>query len=484
VRSRLTIALTLLSATALAAPNSQLPDFGNPADAVLSKSREAQIGRAVMLQLRSADAILNDPSLTEYIGVLGARLAAHATDGDRRFQFFVVNDDRINAFALPGGYIGINSGLILATENESELASVIAHEISHVTQRHIARAAYDNQRNSIVSMAAMLGAILLGAASNVNGRAMEGVMAASQAAAAQHQINFTRANEREADRVGMEVLASSGFDPEAMASFFEKLSRRYGTAERQVPELLQTHPVTTERIAQARSRARQLPPAHPTDSVGYGLAKARLRVLTSATPQEALKYFKARPDQATPAIRYGEALSLMGLSQNDHAEQTFRELSKEAPGVIAYRIGRAEALMASGLTKQALAVYADAIGLFPRNVPLTTSYAQALITAGKPGEAHRVLLDLLNNVPPTPEQIRLIARAANAEGDVGNAYYYMAEYYVSIGDLQLALNQLGMALEAPGVQDVDRARFQARLAELRGYLPDKRHERSADDDTP
>jgi predicted Zn-dependent protease len=475
--------LSLLLAFALAGlasaePNDQLPDFGSPADMALSKSREAQLGRGVMLQLRNANVVMDDPQLTEYIGTLGSQLASNANNsGDFKFNFFLVNDNQINAFALPGGFVGVNSGLILASDNENELAGVLAHEVSHVTQRHIARAMYDNQRTSVMSMATMLAAILLGAASDMSGDAMQGVILGSQGLAAQRQINFTRSNEHEADRVGMEVLSSAGFDPDGMATFFEKLSKRYGGQQQFVPAILQTHPVTTERVGEARARARQLPQTTHADSVGYALAKARLQVLTAKSPEAAFALFKDKKDSKSPADRYGLALSSMRMALNDNAELLFRELIADDPTVIAYRIGQAEALMASGSTESALKVYKDDVRLFPRNVPLTISYAEALITAGQPAAAHKLLLDLLNNVDPTPEQLRLIARAANAEGDVGNAYFYMSYYYQSIGDLRLAINQVRMALETPEVHTVDRSRFEARLRQLVDYLPDDERER-------
>jgi predicted Zn-dependent protease len=464
----------LLAAAVLALPAqaAELPDFGSPADAALSKSREAQIGRGVMLQLRNAGVVIDDPFLTEYLSTLGSKLATHANNGEFNFDFFVVKDDRINAFALPGGYIGVNSGLLLASESESELAGVLAHEISHVTQRHIARAAYDNQRNSIVSLAAMLAALVLGAASDMSSDAMTGVVTASQALAAQRQINFTRANEHEADRVGIELMSGAGFDPYGMSSFFEKLGRRYGGSSQIVPELLLTHPVTSERTAEARDRARQLPPTTHSSSFAYGLTKTRLSALNAATPEAAFAAFRDKANSDAPEDRYGLALAAMRMGLNDNAEGLFRGLIADYPNTMAFRVGRAEAMAASGATGAALEVYADAIRLFPRNVPLTISYAETLIAAGKPAEAHEVLLDLLNNVPATPPQLRLIARAANAEGDVANAYFYMSYYYAAIGNLPLAIGQVRMALETPNANDVDRARFRSRLDQLIEYLPD------------
>jgi predicted Zn-dependent protease len=480
VKSLFVVFLALLSAgLASAEPNDTLPDFGSPADVALNKTREAQLGRSVMLQLRNAGVVVDDPLLTEYIGSLGSQLSSRANNGDYQFHFFFVKDDQINAFALPGGFVGVNSGLLLATNNENELAGVLAHEVSHVTQRHIARAIYDNEHVSIVSMAAMLAAILLGAASHSNGDAIAGAVMGTQGLVQQHQINFTRANEIEADRVGMELLSSAGFDPNGMASFFEEIGKRYGAQEQYVPALLQSHPVTSERIAEARARARQLPQTKYTDSVAYGLAKVRLQVLSAPTPEAAYALFRNKGDSEIPAERYGLALAQMRLNLNDNAERIMRDLATEYPTVIAYRIGQAEALMASESTEEALARYKDAERLFPRNVPLTISYADALIAAGQAAAAHSLLLDLLNNVEPTPEQLRLIARAANAEGDVGDAYYYMSYYYGAIGNVPLAISQVRLALETPGVHTVERERFKARLQELIGFLPPEQQRAAA-----
>lgn len=467
------VSLSLTGAPALAQQGPTLPDIGSPADAVLSKNREMQIGRGVMLQLRNAGAIIEDPQITEYIRLLGSQLASQANNGDFRFEFFVVDDTAINAFAMPGGFIGVNSGLILASDDESELAGVIAHEVSHVTQRHIARSLYDSQRTSIMSLAAMLAAVLLGAAGGASGDALTGIVTGAQSAAMQRQINFTRAHESEADRIGIDVLARAGFDPSAMASFFEKLSRRTSTSSQVVPEMLQTHPLSTGRIAEARGRARQMPSVEHVDSIGYGLTKARLRVLSYDRPEDAIGAFEPLRDSNRPADRYGRALALSRVGREDEAERLFRALIEENPNVIAYRIGQAEALMSSGFHREAIDIYTEAEALFPRNVPLVISYAEALITAGRPDVAHELLLDLLNNVPPTPEQILLIARAANAEGDTVNAYQYMSEYYASIGDLRLAINQLHMALELPDVTSIQRARFLARLDQFQEYLPDE-----------
>ncbi|MEE8542538.1 MAG: M48 family metalloprotease [Gammaproteobacteria bacterium] len=451
-----------------------MPDFGSLADSVITRSQEARLGRSVMAQLRNAGAVMDDPLLTEYIQGIGARLAGQASDGEQDFEFFIVDDSAINAFALPGGYIGVNSGLLLTSDSESELAGVLAHEVAHVTQRHIARSVYDSQRSGMISIATMLAAILLSAATDMSGDATAGLITAAQGVTAQRQINFTRSNEHEADRVGIETLSSAGFDPTAMSRFFEKLSRRYGSAREQLPAILLTHPVTSVRIAEARDRARQLPRVEAEDSRSYSLVKARLRALQAPTPEGAYSIFYTRLENGSsePADRYGLALALSRLGRDDEAVRMFAEFVDESPGIIPYRIGHGESLMRDGQIDAALDAFSEAVSLFPRNVPLTISFAETLIVAGEPEAAHEILLDLLNNVPPTPEQIRLIARAANAEGDVGNAHFYMAEYYVAIGSAPLAINQLRMALESPNVNSVDRARIEARLEQILEFMPD------------
>jgi len=457
----------------LPATNSDLPDIGSPADSVLSRDRELQIGRSIYRSLIDTDRVLSDPEIQEYVQDIGQKLATQAHDGDFQFNFFVVNDNAINAFALPGGYIGIHSGLILATNSESELAGVIAHEISHVTQRHISRAVYANQRNSILSMAAMLGAILLGAAGG-SADAITGAIATAQGVTAQQQINFTRANEYEADRVGVGVLAAAGFDPAGMPAFFETLARQTGPLASQAPEFLRTHPVTVNRIAETRERAASLPHPEVEDSAGYSLTKTRIRVLTSSTPEKALEFFLG--EQQNPksvgnlGIEYGIALTRMELGQYDTARDLFRGLRAAHPGIIPFYTGQANAELALGSKNQAFAIYDQAMGLFPRNVPLTVHYAEALLANGDAKKAHSILLDLLNNVPPTARQVRLIALAASAAGDTAEAHYYMAELHLIKGDATMAADQLRLALSIPGLNSVQRARFNARLEQIQEWV--------------
>jgi beta-barrel assembly-enhancing protease len=455
------------------ADTQDLPDIGSPAQTVITMEDEYRIGRMIVRGLRDQDRILEDPEITAYVQSLGAQLAAQANEGGYRFQFFVVRDSTLNAFALPGGFIGVNSGLILTTENESELAGVMAHEIAHVTQRHIARSVAAQSRQSLVSTAAMLAAILIGAAVGGGDAAMAGVTAA-QNVALQQRISFTRANETEADRVGLGILAHAGFDPNGMPDFFETMNRGAPHSENQLPEMLRTHPVTTSRIAETKSRAAQYQGPWRPDALSYSLTRERLRVLSTRPGEDPRAYYAStivnEPD-ATPAQLYGRALATMTAGDPEHAIATFQRLRDSDDTVLQYHTALGQAQLLAGHDKEAIATLSHALELFPRNVPVTVRYAEALMRTGDAKQAHTILLDLFNNVPPTPEQARFIAVVANAAGDVGDAYYYMAEYHLMGGDLPLAVNQLQLALAVPQLTEVQRARFEARLDEIMQYLP-------------
>jgi beta-barrel assembly-enhancing protease len=463
--------LTVASGSPRAQVN--LPDIGSPADAVLSKSDEARLGQAIMRSIRASGQLVEDPQVNEYVNEIGHRVAAYANDGEHSFSFFVVDDPNINAFALPGGFIGVHTGLLEATRSEDELAGVLAHEIAHVTQRHIARAIHANQRQSILSTAIMLGAILAGAAGG-SSDAMQGAIAVAQGTAVQQQINFTRANEYEADRVGITALAEAGFDPNGMASFFEVISRSTQPVEHRVPEFLRTHPVSSARIAEARGRARDHVVVPTPDTTDYGIAKARLAVARMATADAAVEHFEKKDyDRQSDTERYGRAQAYLRAGRNDEANRIFEELLSKDQKVIAYHIGLAQSQLALEQIDAARATFERARELFPRNVPLVIHHAEALLQLDEPALAHSMLLDLLNNVPPTPDQVRLIARAAIAAGDTAEANYYMAEYSFMIGDLVQGVHFLRQALAVPDLQEIQRIRFEARIDFIREFMTEE-----------
>ena len=472
--SLLVTAAALVFVSGAGADEIKLPDMGSPADAILSQNDEAQIGRAIMRDIRASGQVVEDPLVTEYINEVGNRIAAQTNEGDRDFTFFVIEDPRINAFALPGGYIGIHTGLLEATRSEDELAGVLAHEVAHVTQRHLARAIHASSRQSILSTAVMLGAILAGVAGG-GSDVMQAGMAVAQGTAAQAQINFTRANEHEADRVGIAALADAGFDPYGMASFFDVMSRQDTRApDERAPAFLMTHPVTASRVAEARDRARGYAHIRSDDSISYQIAKVRLIVDRFETPAEAVAYFEKRPYQnQNETERYGRLLAYMRDGSYYKALDIIENLMERNPKVIAYHIALGNLQAALNRNDEALKTFEDAVALFPRNVPVVIAYGERLLELGEAEKAHDILLDLLNNVPPTPGQVRLIARAASEAGESAESLYYLSEYRLMIGDLVGGITYLQQALRIPDLLEIQRIRFESRIDFIREFMTEE-----------
>ncbi len=455
-----------------------LPNLSSPADLMLSKREQYQIGYSVMLQMRQQGKIFDDPETDEYVQQIGQRLASQSTDGGGYFHYIVLKSNEINSFAVTGGWVFIFTGLIAATHTESELAAVMAHETAHITQNHVARKLEESKKATMTSLVAMLGAVLLGALGGGGGQAIEGGVIASQGLAEQQQLDYSRSVEEEADRVGITYLAAAGFDPKAMADFFAQLMRENGMQDSWVPATLEDHPVDAERIAAAQARAALYPPVADTSSPDYHLIKTRVEVLTAPRGEDIQRQFAekiARGDHSLGTM-YGDALALMLDDKAAQAVPILKRLIEQHGDLHLLYCALGQALAQAGDMKQALATFRLATRLFPRNVPVTVRYAQTLMADGQNSRAHRMLLDLFNNVDPTPDQIELTARAASAAGDLGDAYYYMGIYQTETGNLPLAARQYQLALAAPHLTNVQRARIAASLRQVRDYLASARQQ--------
>jgi predicted Zn-dependent protease len=458
-----------------------LPDLGSTANSMLSRADEYQIGRMVVRDLRSQNLLLDDPETADYLQSLGDRIGVEAQEGDQKLTFMPVRDRSINAFALPGGFIGVNTGLITRTDSESELAGVVAHEIGHVVQRHMARAYQADSRIGLSSIATTLGAVLIGVLTGSPDAGI-GLVSLGQATTMQQQINFTRMEEHEADRVGINYLAAAGFDPNGMIGFFSTMMRERGTGDDDIPALLQSHPVEPVRIAEARARVASMPAVERrADSATYPYIRERLRVVSSTPETDQRRYFAnmRATEPGNPALQYGAALAEMKSGSAVTAVGLLKPLVAAQPQLPLLHIALAQAQLAAGQNDKAVASFEHGLALAPRNVPLSVRYAEALLTLGNAKKAHQLLLDLFNIVPPTPEQIRLIALAASAAGDTGDAYYYMGELHIANGDLMLATTQLDLALKSPEITEVQRKRFIARRDEIRDYLREERGDKSS-----
>jgi predicted Zn-dependent protease len=432
--------------------NIELPDIGDPTGTLMTGQQETELGAAFFRSLHSQLEINQDPEVLDYIQSLGQKLASSSDNPAQTFHFFVVTDPAINAFAGPGGYIGVNSGLFLTTEAESELASVLGHEIAHVTQRHIYQAIQAAGRLSLPAAAAMLAAVLIGAKGG--GQMGQAAIIAAQAAATQYQINFTRDNEAEADRVGMQILSKSSFDPRAMPTFFERMQQSTRFAGRELPEFLLTHPVTVSRISDTRGRAEQFPYRQYPDSTAYQIIKAKLRVQTAANPRQALDYFKAVGGQGTKLQQditsYGLALALVANSRAEEAKPILRKLVQSYPDQSQFVHAEATAELETKNYARASQLFESALARFPDNRALTLSYVRTLLTTGKARQARKLLDDYMRYQGANPEVYELLGEAYSKLGQEAESHRYIGEAYYASGQTRAAILQYRLAQKAAG----------------------------------
>lgn len=465
-----TACLLLVLSGGLRAQEIKLPELGSPSDQYLTPTSEKQLGRDFMLSVRKNADVLEDPLINEYIQDLGDRLLKQSDASGQDFTFFVLDAPSINAFAGPGGYIGIHSGLILATQSESELASVIAHEIAHVTQKHLLRAFDAANKVSGKTAALILASILVGVA----GAPDAGIAMATgaQASAIQEQINFTRSNEEEADTVGIQILADAEFDPRAMPVFFERLTQASRIYESGVPEMLRTHPVTTNRIADALSRAEQHSYRHYPGSLRYFLTREALRVRQFKEPKQAVEHFASGLAEGRhlnqEAHEYGYVLARMRNRQYAKAQQLIDKLLKDNAEQIEYVLASAELAGLQGDPEKGLRTLETYLTLMPENHPLSMAFIEALIQAGDYAKARQVAARAISLRADNPSLYRLAGRIEESAGNQAESHRMLAEAYVAEGQLHPATQQLEIALRKVDKGDFQQvARIESRLTRLR-----------------
>lgn len=462
----LLLSLIAMSGAAMADPTSlDLPDIGDSAGSIISPEHERRMGNAFLREIRHQVPIIYDPEVEAYINSLGYKLASNS-DRTQGFTFFVVKDPLINAFAGPGGVIGMNTGVILNSRNESELAAVMAHEIAHVTQRHMARMFERANQLSLPVAAAMIGAILLGTQNSEAGAA---ALAATAGANIQNQINFTRANEQEADRIGMQILARSGFDPGGMPGFFERLQQSSRYYQGNAPEFLRTHPLTNNRIADSQARAAEFPRMEVNNSEEYLLIRAKLRVYSFENPIDAVKYFREALESAEgdrDHLRYGFALALAEAGEYDRARDYLELLLKHDNTNIAYMIALGGVEHKQGNYAKSIAIYKEAYKYYPDYRPLVLYYSKTLLDAGEPEEARTLLRRYGSSSEPDITYYNLLAQAEAQAGSQIESGIAKAEYFYLLGDTELAIKRLELARKQGTPDYYQKERIDARLAQL------------------
>jgi beta-barrel assembly-enhancing protease len=473
----LVLAIAMVLAPMAAVPQT-LPELGDPSGADMSFVQERRLGESVVRDLRSSGAYLDDPEVNGYLNEIGNRLVTAIPGAPFDFLFFAVNDATINAFALPGGYVGVNTGLILLTQNESELAAVLAHEISHVTQHHIARSIAKQKDAMLTTLAALAAAIVAARVGGQNGgQVAQAAVASAQGLGIQMQIDYTRQIEQEADRLGFQRLDAAGFDVTAMATFMERLQRASRFVEGNAPSYLRDHPVTYERIAEAQARAQGKPFKQVKDSLDFNMVRALVKSYQGTT-KEAIAFFEdalAEKRYNDPiAARYGLVASLLRAQDFKRAQSELLILEKAAPPHPMIDAMAGQILMQSGQLSAAIARYQAALVRYPNKRQLIYDYPEALLKDKQAAKAATFLSEQLLHYPDDGPLHLLAAKAYAELGKQTLAHQHQAEYYAWMGNLTGAVVQFELAVKAGDGDFYQASVAESRLREMRQEVADQK----------
>ena len=462
-----------------------LPDLGDAAMAQLPPFLERRLGEAIMVDGRRDPAYLDDPDLSHYLQQMADRLiTANPDRGEVRIDAFALREPRINAFAMPGGFIGLHTGLITAAQTESELAGVVAHEIAHVTQRHIARGWVQQQQDSLIALGALAAAVLAARASG-SGQLPEAAAVMGQAAAVNSSLRFSRDAEREADRVGFLMLEQAGYDPAGMAGFFSRLmqANRFNQAPSGL-SYASTHPVTIERMADMQVRVRDSAGTPHIDGADFFMARVQARVLQAQADSSAraqaiefltLQFSEAQNPLLRQAAAYGVARLLLDQvpTQVNEVAQWLDRAESAAANHPSLSLLRARWLDASGQHDLALQRLREAQALWPDRQSLQRLQIALLLRQGQNKQAFELTQAALQRWPQEAELWRLQSQALEALGEVSQARRALGEHYALLGALPTAIELINQARRA-STDFFEQSELDARARELQRRLLEER----------
>ncbi|TDL94745.1 M48 family peptidase [Stutzerimonas stutzeri ATCC 17588 = LMG 11199] len=436
--------LTLACLFAQPSLSNELPSLGDASSGIVSPEQEHLLGRAWLSLLRGQVKQLSDPQLKDYVESSVYRLAETSQLQDRRLEFVLLDSPQLNAFAAPGGIIGVNGGLFIHAQTEAEYASVMAHELAHLSQRHFARGLEAQQRMQLPMMAAMLAGVVAAAAGA--GDAGIAAIVSTQAAAIQAQRRFSRQNEQEADRIGIVNLERAGYDPRAMPSMFGRLMRQY-RYDQKPPEFLLTHPVSESRIADTTNRAEQYAQGGTQDSLRYQLMRARTQLKFESTPGVGAKRFRAMLDEKPEmdAARYGLALAQMKAGQLADAANSLAPLLAKAPDDLTYNLAQVELDITANRLQHAQTRLQRLLQLYPGNYPVRQMHIDLLMERGETQQAERELDKLAEQRHRDPDIWYQVAEVRGLSGNIVGLHQARAEYFALVGDYDQAIEQLDLA---------------------------------------
>ena len=454
------ISAFILSSSAYAAldlslPDMNLPDMGDPSSSVMSYTEERDLGKKLYRQLRGSQPVIEDPELSEWIRSLGNRLVSRASGARGNFYFLIIDKPSINAFAMPGGVVAVNTGLILNTESESELAAVLSHEIGHIMQRHIARMFAKNKGSALKTGLGVLAGAIAASQDPALGQA---VITASIASQMQKQLNFSRQAETEADRVGMRILAGAGFDPEGMPKFLGKLESSAG-AYQDITEYLHTHPLSAKRVSDTRSRAKKYGNRPHKDSKDYLYAKAKLQAISRTS-------IRARGLTGADIQRYAQAWKNAKQGRFSNIVQTLGENSRRPSEAIVI----AKAL--NGLKKydQTIAMLKPLVANYPDQEALIIPLTDAYLAKGEAAKAWQLIRKTYVSEQTSLDFLYMRKEAAHAAGNIVEALVSAAERYIHIANYKQAQALLVQATQNTRMGATNEAKLQGLLSQVKQEL--------------
>ena len=431
---------------------------------VVVSAEEQALGREFIRLAHTRLRLIEDPLLVNGVARIGARLTQVLNVDPGIIGFHLVDDPAINGFAGPGGQIVLFTGLIATAETEAEFASVVAHELAHVTQRHLPRMIERARKRQIPATAGLIAGILLG------GQAGAATMAATNAAALSDQLSYTRTFEREADAVGLRILSTAGYDPQAMARFMQSLVQDTRFQVNETPEYFRTHPLSLNRIAEIESRAAGHSQEAMSQTHEYLLLRARVLARYGIDKEHMVANFHSQAAAGIPEVasagRYGLVLSGLRTGAYNQSVELALSLRAQSPKNIFYVVGLAESLQAAGDLNNALKLLAEAMAMVPDDPVLASYYADMLIKAGKPDQAKPVIRAGLRALPHSRRLFKLLARAEGELGRTAESFQALAEYHYLSGDLQTALAKLTAALQHAQASAYLTASITARRVEI------------------
>ena len=444
----------------------ELPDLGDSSQLIISAKEEQAIARAILKEVAVSPEIVQDIEVIDYLKNLGNRLVAYSPNKTQQFNFFVVNESSINAFAMLGGVIGVHTGLILASNSESEVASVLGHEIAHVTQRHLPRMIAQQKTDSIKTVLGIALALLVARA---NPQLSAGTMTAASAMGVQKQLDYTRDHEKEADRVGFQILTDAGFDGRAMVSFFSTLQKGSRFSEGAAPSFLRTHPITTERISDISNRVKDTRYRQIPDNPDFVYIKSKLRA-TNGTPQSAVDEFEGnirdKRYMNEAAERYGLAIAYMRKNDFVRARQEVDWLKTNAKKDALIETLACKLEVATNQSTQALNLYLKALNIYPNYRALIYGLAELYLMTNEPEKTIRLINDKLNIYPDDSYFFELLSKAYSKQGKELLQYQAQSEAYYRKFNLPRAIEQMEFAAKSKDGNFYQKSIVESRLKQL------------------